>query len=164
MIGSKEGRTMKKIIITLAAVAAAFTMASCNKEQLVEQGENTALGNCIITASTESNLTKTSLYGNDTDGYEVVWSEGEHAVIRCRRGWEQQTTACAAVITKLCGSAAVFRTVAVSGTVHGVKNYIKSTTWDNDSLPGYRCSGKKVDSLEGNNTQQYLTRDDIHKE
>ena len=94
----------------------------------------------------------------------VVWSEGEHAVIRCRRGWEQQTTACAAVITKLCGSAAVFRTVAVSGTVHGVKNHIKSTTWANDSLPGYRCSGKKVDSLEGNNTQQYLTRDDIHKE
>ncbi|HJK78728.1 MAG TPA: Rpp14/Pop5 family protein [Methanocorpusculum sp.] len=94
----------------------------------------------------------------------VIWSDGEHAIIRCRRGWEQQTTACAAVITKLCGSAAVFRTVAVSGTVHGVKNHIKSTTWDNDSLPGYRCSGKKVDSLKGNNTQQYLTRDDIHKE
>ena len=68
---------MKKIIIAMAAIAAAFTMASCNKEQLVEQEENTALGNCIITASTESNLTKTSLYGNDTDGYEVVWSEGD---------------------------------------------------------------------------------------
>ncbi|HJJ99271.1 MAG TPA: Rpp14/Pop5 family protein [Methanocorpusculum sp.] len=94
----------------------------------------------------------------------VVWSEGEHVVIRCRRGWEQQTTACAAVITKLCGSAVVFRTVAVSGTVHGVKNLIKSTTWDSNSLPGYRCSGKKVDSLEGNNKQQYLTRDDIYKE
>ncbi len=73
---------MKKIIITLAAVAAAFTTASCSKEPFVEQEENTALGNCIITASTESNLTKTSLYGNDTDGYEVVWSEGDTFKLR----------------------------------------------------------------------------------
>jgi len=94
----------------------------------------------------------------------VVWSEGEHAVIRCSRGWEQQTIACAAVITRLCESPVMFRTVAVSGTVHGAKNHIKSATWDSDSLPGYRCSGKKVDSLKGNNTQQYLTRDDILKE
>lgn len=68
---------MKKIIIAMAAIAAAFTMASCNKEPLVEQGENTALGNCTITASTENNLTKTSLEGDDENGYEVVWSEGD---------------------------------------------------------------------------------------
>ena len=68
---------MKKIIIAMAAIAAAFTMASCNKEQLVEQEENTALGNSIITASTESSLTKTALKGDDEKGYEVVWSEGD---------------------------------------------------------------------------------------
>ena len=68
---------MKKIIIAMAALAAVFTMASCNKEQLVEQEENTALGNCIITASTENNLTKTSLEGDDENGYEVVWSEDD---------------------------------------------------------------------------------------
>ena len=68
---------MKKIIIAMAAIAAAFTMASCNKEQLTEAENNPTEGNCIITASTESNITKTSLYGNDTDGYEVVWSEGD---------------------------------------------------------------------------------------
>ena len=77
MTGSKEDRDMKKIIIAMAAIAAAFTMASCNKEQLVEQEENTALGNCIITASTENNLTKTSLEGDDENGYEVVWSEDD---------------------------------------------------------------------------------------
>ncbi|HJK07526.1 MAG TPA: Rpp14/Pop5 family protein [Methanocorpusculum sp.] len=94
----------------------------------------------------------------------VVWSENEHAIIRCSRGWEQQTIACAAVITRLCGVPAVFRTVAVSGTVHGAKNHIKNTTWDRNSLAGYQCSGKKIDSLKGSNTQEYLTRDDILKE
>ena len=71
---------MKKIIIAMAAIAAAFTMASCNKE-LVEPENNPTQGNCIITASTESNLTKTSLSGDDTNGYEVVWSEGDSFVI-----------------------------------------------------------------------------------
>lgn len=94
----------------------------------------------------------------------VVWSEGEHAVIRFTRGFEQQMVAAAAVVSRLDGSAIVFRTVAVSGTIHGVKRHIKCTTWDCESLPGFRCSGKKVDSLTGNNTQQYLTRDDILKE
>ncbi len=73
---------MKKIIMAMAAVAAAFTMASCNKEPFVEQEENTALGNCIITASTENNLTKTSLEGDDENGYEVVWSEGDTFKLR----------------------------------------------------------------------------------
>ena len=68
---------MKKIIITLAAVAAAFTMASCNKEQLTESEGTPVVGNDVITAFTESTLTKTSLSGNDTDGYEVFWSEGD---------------------------------------------------------------------------------------
>ena len=78
MIGFKEDSAMKKIIITLTAIAAAFTMASCNKE-LVELENNTApiKGSCIITASTGSNITKTALDGNDTDGYKVVWSEGD---------------------------------------------------------------------------------------
>lgn len=75
---------MKKIIIAMAAIAAAFTMASCNKEQLVEPEKDITPteGNCIITASTESSLTKTSLMGNDTDGYEVVWSEGDTFKLR----------------------------------------------------------------------------------
>lgn len=66
---------MKKIII--AAMAAAFTMISCNKEQLVESGNNTTGDECIITAYTEDNLTKTSLSGDDSKGYDVVWSKGD---------------------------------------------------------------------------------------
>jgi RNase P/RNase MRP subunit POP5 len=94
----------------------------------------------------------------------VVWLEGEHVIIRCKRGLEQRVIACTAVITKFHGFTMVFRTVAMSGTIHGAKNHIKSTTWDCEILPGYRCSGKKVDCLTGNNTQSYLTREDIHKE
>ena len=67
---------MKRIIVAMAAIVAAFTMASCNKE-LVEPENNPTEGNCIITASTESNLTKTSLDGDDTNGYDVVWSEDD---------------------------------------------------------------------------------------
>ncbi|HJJ90026.1 MAG TPA: Rpp14/Pop5 family protein [Methanocorpusculum sp.] len=94
----------------------------------------------------------------------VIWSDDEHAIIRFRRGWEKEIVACTAMTTKMCGYATAFRTIIISGTIHGVKNHIKSTTWDWTCLPGYRCSGKKVDSLKKNNTQQYLTLDDIHKE
>ena len=80
MTGIKEDRNMRKIIIAMAAMAAAFTIASCNKEQLSEPGEN-AEGNCIVRAITESNLTRTSLSGNDTDGYEVFWSEGDTFIL-----------------------------------------------------------------------------------
>ena len=74
---------MKKIIIAMAAIAAAFTMASCNKEQLIEPEKNAAPieGNCIVTASTENNLTKTSLEGDDENGYDVVWSDGDTFIL-----------------------------------------------------------------------------------
>ncbi len=65
---------MKKIIITLAAIAAAFSMVSCNKETATPEG-NPAIGTkAVIFASTEEGMTRTALSGNDTDGYEVVWS------------------------------------------------------------------------------------------
>lgn len=62
---------MKKIIIALVAIAAVFTMVSCSKDQ-----PDPTEGN-EVAAFTENILTKTSLSGNDTDGYEVVWSEGD---------------------------------------------------------------------------------------
>lgn len=77
MTGSKEDGDMKKTIMAMAAIAAAFTMASCNKEQLAESEGTPVVGNDIITAYTESTLTKTSLDGDDTNGYDVVWSEGD---------------------------------------------------------------------------------------
>lgn len=64
---------MKKIIISLAAIAV-FTMVSCKKEQPTGTGMG---GNDIITAFTESKDTKTSLSGNDSEGYDVLWSKGD---------------------------------------------------------------------------------------
>lgn len=70
---------MKKIIIAMATIAAVLAMASCSKE-LVEPGINKE-GVCIITASTESSITKTALSGTDAEGYQVVWSEGDRITI-----------------------------------------------------------------------------------
>lgn len=107
----------------------------------------------------------TSLFG-DAGAVEmhpaIVWSEGEYAVARCSRGSEQRLIAAAATVTRICGKPAALRTVIVSGTIHGAKKHLRPTPWDETSLPGYRCSGKKVDSLTGSNTHRYLTRDDIH--
>lgn len=73
---------MKKIIIALAAVAAALLTVACNKE--LEDNGNLSSGDnrTVIYALTESALTKTALSGNDTDGYKVVWSEGDRIMIR----------------------------------------------------------------------------------
>ena len=67
---------MKKIIIAMAAIAAAFTMASCNKEQPVSPNENSTVGKSVITASIDNDLTKATL-NPVTNGYEVRWSEGD---------------------------------------------------------------------------------------
>ena len=75
MIGAKEDRFMKKIIIAMAAIAAAFTVASCNKE-LVNPNENPTVGKSVITASIENDATKTALTP-DEEGYKVVWKEGD---------------------------------------------------------------------------------------
>lgn len=70
---------MKKIVMTLAAITAAIVMVSCSKGQLdePEQAVFVSQGSFTVTASTVDALTKTSLYGNDTDGYDVLWSEGD---------------------------------------------------------------------------------------
>lgn len=72
---------MKKNIIAIAAVVAAFTMVSCDKE-IASPESNMAIGaKTVIIASTEGSLTKTALNGNDTDGYDVIWSEGDELKI-----------------------------------------------------------------------------------
>ena len=72
---------MKKIIVTLAAIAAAFSMVSCDKETSTPEG-NPAIGaKTVIFASTENRMTKTALDGNDSEGYKVVWSAGDSFTI-----------------------------------------------------------------------------------
>lgn len=58
----------------------------------------------------------------------VVWSEDNHAIVRCTRGFEQKMTAAIACITKAGGAPSVFRTIAVSGTICGAKKHIKKSS------------------------------------
>lgn len=51
----------------------------------------------------------------------VVWSEGEYAIARCTRGYEKSLIAALAVVTKICGEPAAFRSVATSGTILSLK-------------------------------------------
>ena len=77
---------MKKIIIAMAAIAAAFTMASCNKEQPVSPIENPTVGKSVITASIENGITKATLEGNDDEGYSVVWTAGDQLFVGDSQG------------------------------------------------------------------------------
>ena len=77
-VGNKQGRTqtMKKILFSIATLAVAFGFTACSNEDEVIENENS--GKLIVTAFTEQGTTRTALDGNDKDGYEVVWSEGDH--------------------------------------------------------------------------------------
>lgn len=57
----------------------------------------------------------------------VVWSEGEYAIARCTRGYEKSLIAALAVVTKICGEPAAFRSVATSGTILSLKKKRWST-------------------------------------
>ena len=76
-VGNKQGRTqtMKKIFLAIATLAVAFGFTACSNEDEVIENENS--GKLIVTAFTEQGTTRTALDGNDKDGYEVVWSEGD---------------------------------------------------------------------------------------
>ena len=94
----------------------------------------------------------------------VVWSEGEYAIARCTRGYEQSLIAALSVITRVCGEPAAFRSIATSGTILSLKKKVVPEIVDDTSYPGYLCAGKKVNNLSKENGHRYLTRDDIIKE
>ena len=76
-VGNKQGRTqtMKKIFFAISVLAVAFGFTACsNEDEVIENEQN---NNEFITAFTEPGTTRTALDGNDKDGYEVVWSEGD---------------------------------------------------------------------------------------
>ncbi len=75
VIGTREVSAMKKIIIAFAAIAASFAIVSCNKEQPMAPEDRTISADMIL-AYTEP-ATRTALSGNDNDGYNVVWSDGD---------------------------------------------------------------------------------------
>jgi len=94
----------------------------------------------------------------------VVWSEGEYAIARCTRGYEQSLIAALSVITRVCGEPAAFRSIATSGTILSLKKKVVPEIADDTTYPGYLCAGKKVNNLSKENGHRYLTKDDIIKE
>ncbi|MBQ4285195.1 MAG: hypothetical protein II720_01900, partial [Bacteroidales bacterium] len=85
---------MKRITIKPALIAIVLlTTVSCGKEKVEKEvpgqespaqetptqpAENNP---AVFTASTEYTLTKTALSGNDTDGYDVNWENGDQITI-----------------------------------------------------------------------------------
>lgn len=94
----------------------------------------------------------------------VVWSEGEYAIARCSRGYDESLIASLTVITKICGEPVAFRSIATSGTILSLKKKVIPEIADDTTYSGYLCAGKKVDNLSKENGHRYLTRDDIIKE
>ena len=94
----------------------------------------------------------------------VVWSNGDYAIARCTRGFEQSLIAALSIITKSAGEQVTFRSLATSGTILGLKQKVILEKTDDATFPGYLCYGKKVDNLSKDKGHRYLTRDDIIKE
>ncbi len=71
---------MKKTLIALSAMAVALSFTACN-EDVITTGNDTPQTKTIIKAYTETSATRTALSGNDTEGYQVVWSEGDKFMV-----------------------------------------------------------------------------------
>lgn len=71
---------MKKIIIAIAALSAALSFTSCNKEEAVTGGSDIQPEAPVTVYATTGGMTKTSLSGNDTDGYQVLWSADDKII------------------------------------------------------------------------------------
>lgn len=75
---------MKKILYYLSAAVLTLTLASCEKNAITPEDQTApeAAGEMIIVANIGDNSsTKTTLSGNDTEGYKVLWSEGDQIKI-----------------------------------------------------------------------------------
>lgn len=69
---------MKKVIFAISMLAVAFGFTACSNED--EAVNNAKKGKATVVAFTE-NETRTALSGDDTKGYQVVWSEGDKITI-----------------------------------------------------------------------------------
>lgn len=69
---------MKKVIFAISMLAVAFGFTACSNED--EAVNNAKKGKATVVAFTE-NETRTALSGDDTEGYQVVWSEGDKITI-----------------------------------------------------------------------------------
>ncbi|MDD1661841.1 MAG: Rpp14/Pop5 family protein [Methanomicrobiales archaeon] len=101
----------------------------------------------------------TSLWG-DTRASEIspsVMAWEGHAIIRCRRGTEEQLITAVSTITRVGGVRVALRTITTSGTLHAIRSrmYPKpELLWERNVGIGGRIflaraySGQKVDLIE----------------
>lgn len=62
----------------IAALAASVMMTSCTKTLVTdEEQENQEERICYVEATIDNEITRTILDGNDSDGYDIVWKEGD---------------------------------------------------------------------------------------
>lgn len=86
---------MKKILYFLCAAVLAFGLASCAKNVTSPNESATldATGQMSIVAGiADEQATKTSLSGNDTEGYQVLWSDGDQIHILVKRDIQEVFT------------------------------------------------------------------------
>ena len=68
---------MKKVFLAISMLAVAFGFTACSNED--EAVNSAKKGKATVVAFTE-NETRTALSGSDTEGYQVVWSEGDKSL------------------------------------------------------------------------------------
>lgn len=70
---------MKKVFFAISMLAVAFGFTACSSED--DTVSNAKKGKATVVAFTEPGATRTALRGDDTEGYQVVWSEGDQITI-----------------------------------------------------------------------------------
>ncbi|MBQ0103060.1 MAG: hypothetical protein KBS99_02660 [Prevotellaceae bacterium] len=70
---------MKKIFFAISMLAVAFGFTACSNED--DAVSNAKKGKATVVAFTELGATRTALRGDDTEGYQVVWSKGDQITI-----------------------------------------------------------------------------------
>jgi ribonuclease P/MRP protein subunit POP5 len=108
----------------------------------------------------------------------VVSTEGEFAVMRCRRGAERELAIALTTVTSCSGERIALRTLATSGTIENLRGLIGSLQENIPATPLQpeeytiygrtvvvsHCSGQKVDVIEKgfkNATRFFLTTEDL---
>jgi len=124
----------------------------------------------------------TSLWGDVTSAVimpAVIASEGQYAIIRCRRGTERELSIALSTITCCRDSSIALRIIAASGTIDTLRERIRGlqTPGGEPASPAecviggklYQvqyCSGQKVDVIEKgfkNTNRLFLTREDLEE-
>ena len=71
---------MKKRLFFLAAIGV-LALSACVKEPLITNAPEETDAHVVFSAATESAATRTSLDGNDQDGYTVNWQDGDQITV-----------------------------------------------------------------------------------